>query len=135
MPELPDITIYLEALERRVLRQPLNQVRIASPFLLRTVIPPIRAVQGREVIESVYPLRLNTPAGHTMELWEMLDIAARRGVLLRPQIPLPGTRKRLLRTRMRTRFAGAHCITFGSTPISRRNLPMPRWDSSKQVRQ
>jgi len=50
VPELPDITIYLEALERRVLRQPLNQVRIASPFLLRTVIPPIQAVQGREVI-------------------------------------------------------------------------------------
>jgi formamidopyrimidine-DNA glycosylase len=51
VPELPDITIYLEALERRVLGQPLNQLRIASPFLLRTALPPVERVRGRKVIE------------------------------------------------------------------------------------
>ncbi len=51
MPELPDITIYLEALERRILGQPLNQLRIASPFVLRTAVPPIERLRGRKVIE------------------------------------------------------------------------------------
>src|SRR5882724_2874928 len=50
MPELPDITIYLDALERCVLGQRLNQVRIASPFLLRTALPPIQTVHGRNVV-------------------------------------------------------------------------------------
>jgi formamidopyrimidine-DNA glycosylase len=47
MPELPDITIYIEALERRVLERPLQDIRIASPFLLRTVDPPVAAFRGR----------------------------------------------------------------------------------------
>src|SRR5215475_10069781 len=47
MPELPDITTYLEALERRVLERPLQDIRIASPFLLRTVDPPVAAFRGR----------------------------------------------------------------------------------------
>jgi formamidopyrimidine-DNA glycosylase len=50
VPELPDITIYVEALERRILDQPLNRVRIVSPFLLRTALPPVQAAQGRKVI-------------------------------------------------------------------------------------
>ena len=49
MPELPDVTIYLEALEKRILHQPLLGVRFASPFLLRTVDPPIGAVRGKRV--------------------------------------------------------------------------------------
>jgi formamidopyrimidine-DNA glycosylase len=50
MPELPDITIYLEALEPRIVAQPLERVRIASPSLLRTVDPPLAAVEGRKVV-------------------------------------------------------------------------------------
>jgi formamidopyrimidine-DNA glycosylase len=50
VPELPDITIYLEALERRVLGQRLNQLRIANPFVLRTAVPPVESVRGRTVI-------------------------------------------------------------------------------------
>jgi len=50
VPELPDITIYLEALERRILGQPLARVRIASPFLLRTAVPPIQKLEGRRVV-------------------------------------------------------------------------------------
>ena len=41
MPELPDVTIYVEALERAAMGRPLEQVRIGSPFVLRSVDPPI----------------------------------------------------------------------------------------------
>lgn len=51
MPELPDISAYITALEARILGQRLERVRLASPFLLRTVDPPIAAVQGRVVRE------------------------------------------------------------------------------------
>jgi formamidopyrimidine-DNA glycosylase len=49
MPELPDITVYLECLARRIVGQPIEQIRIANPFLLRTVSPPPSAVEGRTV--------------------------------------------------------------------------------------
>ena len=49
MPELPDITVYIEALERRILGRPLTGSRIASPFLLRTVTPPLTAFTGKKV--------------------------------------------------------------------------------------
>jgi formamidopyrimidine-DNA glycosylase len=51
MPELPDIRLYLSALEPRVLGQPLERVRILSPFVLRTVEPPLSEVDGRVVRE------------------------------------------------------------------------------------
>ena len=51
MPELPDITAYLTALEPRVVGEPIEQVRVASPFLLRTVDPPLSAVEGKRVRE------------------------------------------------------------------------------------
>jgi formamidopyrimidine-DNA glycosylase len=50
MPELPDITIYIEALKARLLNQPLEKIRIASPFLLRSVEPPIRSAEGKKVL-------------------------------------------------------------------------------------
>ena len=50
MPELPDIVIYLEALEQRVLNQTLERVQLATPFLLRTAVPPLSSVEGRKVI-------------------------------------------------------------------------------------
>ena len=49
MPELPDIAAYITALEARILQQPLERVRLASVFLLRTVDPPLSAVEGRIV--------------------------------------------------------------------------------------
>jgi formamidopyrimidine-DNA glycosylase len=49
MPELPDITVYLEALASRVIGQPLERTRIAKPFLLRSVDPPMSAVAGKRV--------------------------------------------------------------------------------------
>ena len=49
MPELPDITAYLTALEPRVVGQPLEHLRIASPLLLRTAVPRIETIEGRTV--------------------------------------------------------------------------------------
>jgi formamidopyrimidine-DNA glycosylase len=49
MPELPDVTVYVEALEARIGNAMLQQVRLASPFLLRTVEPPLAAVLGTRV--------------------------------------------------------------------------------------
>lgn len=51
MPELPDIAAYLHALEPRIVGQPILQIRLASPFLLRTADPPLTEVQGRTVRE------------------------------------------------------------------------------------
>ena len=51
MPELPDITAYISALEPRILGQPLQSVRLASAFLLRTVDPPLSSVEGQTVRE------------------------------------------------------------------------------------
>ncbi|MFN7973086.1 MAG: DNA-formamidopyrimidine glycosylase family protein [Acidobacteriota bacterium] len=50
MPELPDVTVYVEALERRIAGATLERVRLASPFLLRSVDPPLRELEGRKVI-------------------------------------------------------------------------------------
>jgi formamidopyrimidine-DNA glycosylase len=49
MPELPDISLYIERLSERLVGQPLTQVRLASPFLVRTAVPPLSAAHGRTV--------------------------------------------------------------------------------------
>jgi len=51
MPELPDIAAYITALEQRIVGEPIEHVRMASPFLLRTVEPPIASVEERKVRE------------------------------------------------------------------------------------
>ena len=51
MPELPDISAYIAAIEQRILGRTLERVRLASPFLLRTAEPPISAAEGRAVRE------------------------------------------------------------------------------------
>jgi formamidopyrimidine-DNA glycosylase len=50
VPELPDVTVYVEALARRVVGEPLERVRLASPFLLRSVEPPLAAAEGRRIL-------------------------------------------------------------------------------------
>jgi formamidopyrimidine-DNA glycosylase len=49
LPELPDVTVYLEALERRIMGATLQRVRLLTPFLLRSVDPPLSAVTGKRV--------------------------------------------------------------------------------------
>jgi formamidopyrimidine-DNA glycosylase len=52
MPELPDITVYLDALATHVVGDPLRMVQVASPFVLRTVDPPVQALVGRRVLAT-----------------------------------------------------------------------------------
>jgi len=51
VPELPDIVVYIEALEKRIQGSVLERVRIASPFLLRTAVPPLSSVEGKKIVE------------------------------------------------------------------------------------
>jgi formamidopyrimidine-DNA glycosylase len=51
VPELPDVTVYVESIAARVLGQPLRGVRVASPFVVRTFDPPLSAAAGRKVLE------------------------------------------------------------------------------------
>jgi len=49
MPELPDVVVYIEALTARIVGQPLQRINLLSPFVLRSVDPPVDAVRGRIV--------------------------------------------------------------------------------------
>jgi formamidopyrimidine-DNA glycosylase len=51
VPELPDIVVYIEALEKRIQASVLERVRVASPFLLRTAVPPLSSVEGKKIVE------------------------------------------------------------------------------------
>jgi formamidopyrimidine-DNA glycosylase len=53
MPELPDVTVYIEALEERILDRPILKIRIGSPFVLRSFDPPIGAAEGKKVLALV----------------------------------------------------------------------------------
>jgi formamidopyrimidine-DNA glycosylase len=55
MPELPDVVVYVECLERRITGERLQRVRVVSPFVLRTAVPPIAAAEGKRV-ERVHRL-------------------------------------------------------------------------------
>jgi len=50
LPELPDVAVYLESLERRILGARLLKVRLLNPFLLRTAVPPIANAEGKKVV-------------------------------------------------------------------------------------
>src|SRR4051812_31259322 len=52
MPELPDISVYVEALQRRLVGQPLTGIELHTPFLLRTVEPPLDTVTSRRVVRA-----------------------------------------------------------------------------------
>ena len=49
MPELPDILLYIESLKPRIVGQSLERIRLASPFLVRSVAPPITTIEGKTV--------------------------------------------------------------------------------------
>ena len=73
MPELPDITAYISALEPRIVGQPLERVRIASPFVLRTVQPPIADVEGH-VVRELRRIGKRIAIGIDNDLWLVLHL-------------------------------------------------------------
>ena len=73
MPELPDISAYITALEPRILGQPLERVRITSPFLLRTAEPPIAEAEGK-VVRELRRIGKRIAFGVENELWLVLHL-------------------------------------------------------------
>ncbi len=73
MPELPDIVVYIAALEKRILGQRLEHVRIASPFLLRSVAPPISSVEGKTVVQ-LHRLGKRICIGFEGDVWLVLHL-------------------------------------------------------------
>jgi formamidopyrimidine-DNA glycosylase len=73
MPELPDITIYLEALQPRVVGQTLERVRFNSPFLLRTFDPPLSLIEGK-VVRRLARVGKRICFGFDEELWLVLHL-------------------------------------------------------------
>lgn len=73
MPELPDILAYMNALEPRVLGQTLQRVRVASPFLLRTVDPPLSAAEGQPVRE-LRRIGKRIAMGFDNQIWLVLHL-------------------------------------------------------------
>ena len=73
MPELPDISVYIEALDKRIVGQRLERVRLASPFLLRTVDPPLRSVEGKQVHE-LRRVGKRIAVGLDEDLWLVLHL-------------------------------------------------------------
>jgi formamidopyrimidine-DNA glycosylase len=73
MPELPDITAYIIALEARILGQTLERVRLGSVFLLRTVDPPLASAEGR-VVRGVRRIGKRIAIGVDGDLWLVLHL-------------------------------------------------------------
>lgn len=95
MPELPDVTVYIEALERRIVGEPLLRTRIAHPFLLRSVEPPLSAFEGRRV-ERLRRLGKRIAIGFEGELWLILHLMiAGRLHWAKPDAALPGGKRGL----------------------------------------
>lgn len=73
MPELPDITAYIHALTSRIVGQPIEHIRVAGPFLLRTASPPIGAVEGR-VVREIRRVGKRIAIGVEGDLWLVLHL-------------------------------------------------------------
>ena len=73
MPELPDITAYLTALEGRIVGQPLEKVRLGSPFLLRTADPPLADTYGK-VVRELRRVGKRIAIGVEGDLWLVLHL-------------------------------------------------------------
>jgi formamidopyrimidine-DNA glycosylase len=73
MPELPDVAAYISALETRIVGQPLERVRVASIFLLRTADPPLASVEGR-VVRELRRVGKRIAIGVDGDLWLVLHL-------------------------------------------------------------
>jgi len=92
MPELPDIVVYIEALEQRILGQTLERIRLASPFLLRTISPALAEAEGRTVRE-VRRIGKRIAIGLQEELWLVLHLMIAGRLHWRaPGVKLPAKR-------------------------------------------
>ncbi len=94
MPELPDSTAYVTALEARIVGQTLEQVRLASPFLLRSVQPPLQTAEGRKVRE-LRRIGKRIAIGLQSDLWLVLHLMIAGRLHWRPRAAKLGGRQNL----------------------------------------
>ena len=94
MPELPDIVAYIDALEARVLGKTLEHVRVASPFLLRTIKPTLSDVEGRRV-RGVRRVGKRIAIGVEGDLWLVLHLMIAGRLHWRPKGAKLGGRQNL----------------------------------------
>src|SRR5438270_10000411 len=73
MPELPDITAYISALDARIVGQPIQQIRLASPFLLRTAQPPLTDAEG-QIVRELRRIGKRIAIGLEGDLWLVLHL-------------------------------------------------------------
>lgn len=73
MPELPDIVVYLEALQKRILNHPLQRVRVAHPFLLRTAEPSLSAAENKRVL-ALQRIGKRIAIGLEDDLWLLIHL-------------------------------------------------------------
>ena len=73
MPELPDFVAYIEALEKRIVGQTVESIRIASPILLRTAVPPLQSAEGKTVTQ-MRRMGKRICIGLTGDLWLVLHL-------------------------------------------------------------
>ena len=73
VPELPDIAAYISALEPRIVAQPIEHIRVSSPFLLRTVQPSLKDVEGR-VVRELRRIGKRIAIGLDGDLWLVLHL-------------------------------------------------------------
>jgi formamidopyrimidine-DNA glycosylase len=84
MPELPDIAAYISALETRIVAQPIEHIRLASPFLLRTVQPPLADVEGH-IVRDLRPIGKRIAIGVEGDLWLVLHLMVAGRLHWRPR--------------------------------------------------
>lgn len=92
MPELPDVTVYVEALRERILGRCLERVSVRGPFLLRSAAPPLTAVEGKTV-EGVRRVGKRIAIGVDGDLWLVIHLMIAGRLHWKPTPPKPTDRK------------------------------------------
>jgi formamidopyrimidine-DNA glycosylase len=91
MPELPDVTVYVEALRERILAHRLRRVSIRGPFLLRSAAPPVTAAEGRPV-RDVHRIGKRIAIGLEDDLWLVLHLMIAGRLHWKSAAPKPGAK-------------------------------------------
>lgn len=94
MPELPDISVYITALEQRIVGEPVQKIRIGSPFLLRTVEPPLTDIEG-QVVRELRRVGKRIAIGVEGNLWLVLHLMIAGRLHWRPSQAKLGGRQNL----------------------------------------
>ena len=123
MPELPDIVVYIEALERRILHHTLERVRLSGPYLLRTATPPIQRLEGKRV-QGLRRIGKRIAMGFDQDYWLVLHLMIAGRLHWRDRGPAaPGPRVKKLSARSRDVAAfdfDSGCLTLSEAGSRKR---------------